>query len=138
MPKRSTAARAIPVPSGLDDLQAAALPLQGMTARYLTSEIRPLGPGDTVLIHAGAGGVGHLAVQMAKRAGAVVFATCSTEAKAARVRNLGADHVIRYDEVGFADEVSREPAGVGSTWRSTGSAGRRSSTPSAPRASAGT
>lgn len=99
------AARAIPVPSGLDDLQAAALPLQGMTARYLTSAIRPLGPGDTVLIQAGAGGVGHLAVQMAKRAGAVVFATCSTEAKVARLLELGADHVIRYDEVGFADEV---------------------------------
>jgi NADPH2:quinone reductase len=105
--------RAIPVPSGLDDLQAAALPLQGMTARYLTSEVRPLGPGDTVLIHAAAGGVGHLAVQMAKLAGAVVFATCSTEAKAARVRELGADHVIRYDEVDFAEEVLERTGGRG-------------------------
>jgi NADPH2:quinone reductase len=105
--------RAIPVPSGLDNLQAAALPLQGMTARYLTSEIRPLGPGDTVLIHAAAGGVGHLAVQMAKLAGAVVFATCSTEAKAARVRELGADHVIRYDEVDFAEEVLERTDGRG-------------------------
>jgi NADPH2:quinone reductase len=99
------AARAIPVPPEVDDLQAAALPLQGMTARYLTHEIRPLTPGDTVLIHAAAGGVGHLAVQIAKRAGAVVFATCSTEEKAARVRDLGADHVIRYDRVSFADRV---------------------------------
>lgn len=107
------AARAIPVPAGLDDAQAAALPLQGMTARYLTSEIRPLGPGDSVLIHAAAGGVGHLAVQMAKAAGALVFATCSTAAKAARVRELGADHVIRYDEVDFADEVLARTGGRG-------------------------
>ncbi|HEY7471170.1 MAG TPA: quinone oxidoreductase [Gemmatimonadota bacterium] len=107
------AARAIPVPSGLDDPQAAALPLQGMTARYLTHEIRPLGRGDTVLIHAAAGGVGHLAVQMAKSAGAVVFATCSTEAKASRVADLGADHVIRYDRVDFADEILRITGGRG-------------------------
>lgn len=107
------AERAIPVPPGLDELQAAALPLQGMTARYLTSVIRPLKPGDTVLIHAAAGGVGHLAVQMAKQAGAEVFATCSTDAKADRVRALGADVVIRYDSVDFADEVLARTAGRG-------------------------
>jgi NADPH2:quinone reductase len=107
------ASRAIPVPSGLDDRPAAALPLQGTTARYLTHEIRPLGGGDTVLIHAAAGGVGHLAVQMAKRAGAVVFGTCSSEAKAAFVREIGADHVIRYDRVDFADEVLRITGGRG-------------------------
>jgi NADPH2:quinone reductase len=107
------AARAIPLPSGVDDLQAAALPLQGMTARYLTHEIRPLGPDDAVLIHAAAGGVGHLAVQMAKQVGAVVFATCSSEEKAARVRELGADHVIRYDLVNFADRVLELTSGRG-------------------------
>jgi len=107
------ASRAIPVPRGLDDLQAAALPLQGMTARYLTREIRPLGPGDSVLIHAAAGGVGHLAVQLAKRAGATVFGTCSTDEKAARVRALGADHVIRYDQVDFADVVRELTGGRG-------------------------
>lgn len=107
------AARAIPLPPDIDDLQAAALPLQGMTARYLTHEIRPLTPGDTVLIHAAAGGVGHLAVQMAKRAGAVVFATCSTDEKAARVGTLGADHVIRYDQVDFADRILEATAGRG-------------------------
>ena len=99
------AARAITLPPEIDDVQAAALPLQGMTARYLTHEIRPLAPGDTVLIHAAAGGVGHLAVQMAKHAGAVVFGTCSTHEKAERVGELGADHVIRYDQVDFADRV---------------------------------
>jgi NADPH2:quinone reductase len=107
------AARAIPLPPAIDDLQAAALPLQGMTARYLTHEIRPLEAGDSVLIHAAAGGVGHLAVQMAKRAGAVVFGTCSTEEKAARIRELGADHVIRYDEVDFADRVLELTGGRG-------------------------
>lgn len=105
--------RAIPVPPALDDLQAAALPLQGMTARYLTREIRPLGPGDSVLIHAAAGGVGHLAVQMAKDAGAVVLGTCSSEEKAARVLELGADHAIRYDQVEFADRVLELTGGRG-------------------------
>lgn len=107
------AARAILLPPDIDDLQAAALPLQGMTARYLTHEIRPLTPGDTVLVHAAAGGVGHLAVQMAKHAGAVVFATCSTEEKAARVRKLGADYVIPYDQVDFADRVLELTGGRG-------------------------
>jgi NADPH2:quinone reductase len=107
------AERTIPVPHDLDDLQAAALPLQGMTARYLTRVIRPLGPGDRVLVHAAAGGVGHLAVQMAKRAGAVVLATCSTKEKAARVRELGADHVIRYDETDFADRALQLTVGRG-------------------------
>ncbi|HYO45798.1 MAG TPA: quinone oxidoreductase [Gemmatimonadota bacterium] len=107
------AARAIRVPLELDDRQAAALPLQGMTAHYLTHEIRPLEEGDTVLIHAAAGGVGHLAVQMAKLAGAVVLATCSTEEKASRVRDLGADHVIRYDRVDFADEALKITGGRG-------------------------
>ncbi|MGH7567092.1 MAG: quinone oxidoreductase family protein [Gemmatimonadota bacterium] len=107
------AARAIPVPLDLADPQAAALPLQGMTARYLTHEIRALGEGDTVLIHAAAGGVGHLAVQMAKLAGAVVLATCSTEEKASRAGDLGADHVIRYDRVDFADEVLEITGGRG-------------------------
>ena len=108
-----SADRAIPVPAELDDTQAAALPLQGMTARYLTHEIRPLGKGDTVLIHAAAGGVGHLAVQLAKLAGAAVLATCSTDEKATRVREIGADHVIRYDQVDFADEALRITGGRG-------------------------
>jgi NADPH2:quinone reductase len=107
------AVRAIPLPPAIDDLQATALPLQGMTARYLIHEIRPLTRGDTVLIHAAAGGVGHLAVQMARRVGAIVFATCSTEEKAARMREIGADHVIRYDEVDFADRVLELTEGRG-------------------------
>ncbi|MDX1622949.1 MAG: quinone oxidoreductase [Gemmatimonadota bacterium] len=107
------AERAIPVPDEVDDEQAAALPLQGMTAHYLTHTIRPLRAGDRVLIHAAAGGVGHLAVQMAELAGAEVFGTCSTEAKAERIRGLGAHHAIRYDEVDFADEILRLTDGEG-------------------------
>jgi NADPH2:quinone reductase len=107
------AGRAIPVPAGLDDRQAAALPLQGMTARYLTGVIRPLERGDTVLIHAAAGGVGHLAVQLAKRAGAIVLGTCSTAEKAERVASLGADHVIRYDETDFTERALELTGGRG-------------------------
>jgi NADPH2:quinone reductase len=84
-----------------------------MTARYLIHEIAALRSGDTVLIHAAAGGVGHLAVQMAKHAGAVVLATCSTDDKASRIAALGVDHVIRYDQVSFADEVLRWTGGCG-------------------------
>ena len=106
------AARAIPVPPALGRSPGRSSSLQGMTARYLTHEIRPLGEGDTVLIHAAAGR-GALAVQMAKRAGAIVVATCSTEEKESFVRGLGADHVIRYDRVDFADEILKITGGRG-------------------------
>jgi len=113
------AKRAIPVPAdaegqrsvGLD--VAAALPLQGMTADYLTRSIRPLGRGDTVLVHAAAGGVGLLAVQLAKRAGARVFGTCSTAEKAERVVAAGAERAIRYDETDFVAEVLAATDGRG-------------------------
>ena len=101
------AERLLPLPDGVDFEAGATLPLQGMTAHYLTHTIRPLGPGDTVLIHAAAGGVGLLAVQMAKLAGARVIGTCSTEEKAERVRATGADHVIRYTEQDFVEETKR-------------------------------
>lgn len=113
------AARAIPVPeaSGGDhdvDLRvAAALPLQGMTAHYLTQTIRPLGPDDRVLVHAAAGGVGLLAVQMAKLTGATVYGTCSTEEKAQRVRAAGADRAILYTETDFVEAVMEETGGEG-------------------------
>ncbi len=105
--------RVIPVPPALSLDQAAALPVQGLTAHYLTHTICPLAPGHKVLIHAAAGGVGLLAVQMAKRAGAEVFATCSSPAKADLVRQAGADHVIRYTEQNFREEVLRLTAGEG-------------------------
>ena len=105
--------QAIPVPVGVDDRAAAALPLQGLTAHYLTQSIRPLGPGDTVLIHAAAGGVGLLAVQMAKLSGATVLGTCSTAEKARRVRDAGADRVILYTEEDFVAAVEEATGGRG-------------------------
>jgi NADPH:quinone reductase len=105
--------RLLPLPDGLDPALGAVLPLQGMTAHYLTRTIRPLAEGDTVLVHAAAGGVGHLAVQMARYAGATVFGTCGSAVKAERLRALGVDHVIRYDEEDFVERVLEGTAGRG-------------------------
>ena len=107
------AARALALPPGLDLEQAAALPLQAMTADYLVRTIGRVGAGNTVLVHAAAGGVGRLAVQLAKDARAVVFGTCSSAAKAELARAAGCDHPLRYDEVDFAAEVLRLTAGRG-------------------------
>jgi len=107
------AERLLPLPDGVGFEAGGTLPLQGMTAHYLTHTIRPLGEGDTVLIHAAAGGVGLLAVQMAKLAGAQVIGTCSTEEKAARAHGVGADHVILYTEQDFVAEAKRLTGGAG-------------------------
>jgi NADPH:quinone reductase len=77
--------------------------MQGVTAQYLATETYPIRPGDPVLVHAAAGGVGQLLVQVAKLRGGMVIGTVSTEAKARAARAAGADHVISYDN--FADEV---------------------------------
>jgi NADPH2:quinone reductase len=87
------------VPEGVDAELAGAVMLQGITAQYLISSTYPVQSGDAVLIHAAAGGVGQLLVQMAKSRGARVIATTSTAAKAAKVRDLGADTVIDYTQV---------------------------------------
>jgi len=107
------AERLLPLPDGVSFEAGAALPLQGMTAHYLTRGIRPLDEGDTVLIQAAAGGVGLLAVQMAKLAGARVIGTCSTEEKAKRARAAGADHVIRYTHEDFVEATQRLTGGEG-------------------------
>ena len=107
------AERAIPVPRDIDLSSAVALTLQGMTAHYLTQTIRPLALGDRVLIHAAAGGVGLLAVQIAKIYGAEVFGTCSSAEKVARARTAGPDNGILYTEQDFADEVLRQTGGEG-------------------------
>jgi len=83
-------ARLIAVPDGITTRQAAAAMLQGMTAHYLAHSTYAIQKGDAVLVHAGAGGVGLLLIQMAKRQGARVFATVSTEEKAALARAAGA------------------------------------------------
>ncbi|WP_447003116.1 quinone oxidoreductase family protein [Saccharothrix isguenensis] len=104
---------AVPVPDGVDDDTAAALLLQGLTAHYLVASTYPVRQGDAVLVHAAAGGVGLLLVQLAKARGARVIGTVSTEAKEALAREAGADEVIRYDLTDFAPEVRRLTDGVG-------------------------
>ena len=104
---------AVPVPSGVEDKVAAAAMLQGMTAHYLSHTTYPIQRGDSVLVHAGAGGVGLLLTQMAKQRGAHVIATVSTEAKAALAREAGADEAILYTSVDFEAEVKRITGGKG-------------------------
>ncbi len=103
----------VPLPAGVDARQGAAAMLQGMTAHYLTQSTYPLEPGDTALVHAAAGGVGLLLVQMAKRRGARVIGTVSTEAKAKLAREAGADEVILYTQKDFAEETKRRTGGTG-------------------------
>jgi len=99
--------QAVAIPDGVDAAIAAAAMLQGMTAHYLVNDTYPLRSGDRCLVHAGAGGVGLLLIQMAKAIGAEVFTTVSTAEKAELAGKTGADHVIRYSEGDFGDEVER-------------------------------
>lgn len=101
------AGRLIRLPDGMTFGEGAAFPLQGMTAHYLMHEFRRPKQGDTVLIHAAAGGVGLLLVQWAKHLGATVIGTVSTEEKARLAKGAGADHVILYANRDFAAEVKR-------------------------------
>lgn len=94
------------VPNGVPLETAAAVMLQGLTAHYLASDTFAVGPGHRALIHAGAGGVGLLLTQIAKRRGAEVFATVGSAEKAELSRAAGADHVIEYRSVDFADAIA--------------------------------
>lgn len=106
-------AQLVGFPNALDFEEAAAAMLQGMTAHYLTYSTFPLRIGETVLVHAAAGGVGLLLTQMAKRIGAFVIGTVSTEDKADLAREAGADRVILYTKQDFQQEVKRITAGKG-------------------------
>jgi NADPH2:quinone reductase len=106
-------AKVVPVPPELDLTTAAGSILQGMTAHYLVFSTYPLKAGETALIHAAAGGVGLLLVQMAKRVGATVIGTVSTEEKAQLAREAGADHVIFYTQTDFEEETKRLTDGQG-------------------------
>ena len=99
--------RLVRLPDGLDARHGAAAMLQGMTAHYLTTSVFALKRGDWCLIHAAAGGVGLLLCQMARRAGAHVIGTVSTEEKAALARAAGAEHTILYTKQDFVAEVHR-------------------------------
>lgn len=103
----------IAIPESLSFEQGAAFPLQGMTAHYLLHEFRKIKPGDNVLIHAAAGGMGLLLVQWARKLGAKVIGTVSTEAKAQAAREAGAHEVILYSKDDFVKETKRLTNGHG-------------------------
>jgi NADPH2:quinone reductase len=105
--------RLVPIPEGVNDREAAATMLQGMTAHYLCYDTFPLKRGDTALVHAAAGGVGLLLLQMAHRLGARVIGTVSTEDKAKLAREAGADDIILYTQADFESETKRLTNGKG-------------------------
>jgi len=107
------AERLVPIPSGVSDRDAAAAMLQGMTAHYLAYDTFALKSGQIALVHAAAGGVGLLLVQMAHNLGARVIGTVSTEEKATLAREAGADEVILYTKTDFEAETKRLTGGRG-------------------------
>jgi NADPH2:quinone reductase len=108
------AADLVPVPDGVDLEVAAAAMLQGMTAHYLVNSTYAVGPGTVALVHAAAGGVGQLLVQLVTAKGGVVVATAGSEEKLAIARGLGARHTINYTEADdLADEVRKANGGKG-------------------------
>jgi NADPH:quinone reductase len=107
------ASKLVPVPDDIDAKSAAGLMLQGMTAHYLTHSTYPLQKDQSPLVHAAAGGVGLLLVQIAKMLGAKVIGTVSTETKADLARRAGADEIILYTQADFLAEVKRITNGQG-------------------------
>jgi NADPH:quinone reductase len=105
--------RLVKVLQGVSDREAAAVMLQGMTAHYLANSTFPLKRGDTALVHAAAGGVGLLLVQMAHNIGARVIGTVSSEEKAKLAREAGADDIIFYTQADFESETKRLTGGKG-------------------------
>jgi NADPH:quinone reductase len=105
--------RLVKIPAGVGEREAAAAMLQGMTAHYLSHDTYPLKKGQTALIHAAAGGVGLLLVQMARNIGARIIATVSTEEKAKLARAAGADEIILYTQSDFEAETKRLTSGKG-------------------------
>jgi len=103
----------VPLPDAIGDETAAAAMLKGLTAWYLLKRSYPVRPGDTVLLHAAAGGVGLIAVQWAKHLGATVIGTVSTGAKAELARAHGCDHIVMADSDDLAGEVRRRTGGEG-------------------------
>ena len=107
------AARLVPVPRAVESRIAAAVMLQGMTAHYLATSLFPIKTGDRCLVHAAAGGVGLLLVQIAKRRGAFVVGTAGSEEKAELAKKAGADAVIIYTSQDFVAETKRITDGRG-------------------------
>jgi NADPH2:quinone reductase len=103
----------VKLPENVDFKLGAAIMLQGMTAHYLTHSTFPLKPGHTAIVHAGAGGVGLLLIQIAKKLGATVFTTVGNESKGELARGAGADEVIIYSKQDFESEVKQLTGGKG-------------------------
>ena len=116
------AAAAVPVPDGLADDVAAGALLQGITAHYLTHSTFPVSEGDTVLVHAAAGGVGLLLTQLVKQRGGRVIATVSTDEKEALARGAGADEVLRYEGFSAAARDLTGGRGVDAVYDGVGQA----------------
>lgn len=107
------AERVVTVPDGIDDKTAAAMMLKGMTAEYLLHRTYPVKLGDTVLVHAAAGGVGLILCQWAKELGATVIGTVGSDAKARLAEENGCDHPIVYTKTNFVSEVRSLTSGAG-------------------------
>lgn len=107
------AEKAVPVPDDIDDETAVAALMQGITAQYLTTDTHPVSPGDVVVVHAAAGGLGQLLTQVAVRKGATVIGTTSSKEKAEIARNNGASHVFGYED--FAEQTLRVTDNLGAS-----------------------
>ncbi len=105
--------KVVKIPDAFDEDIACALMINGLTSYYLTHQLYPLKPGDTCLVHAGAGSVGQMVIQLAKTRGARVITTVGTKEKGEIVNALGADEVVYYREVDFVDAVRKLTDGVG-------------------------
>ncbi|MCX7314466.1 MAG: quinone oxidoreductase [Alphaproteobacteria bacterium] len=105
------AARVVKLPDGIDERTAASMMVRGMTARYLLRATYAVKPGDTIVIHAAAGGVGMIVSQWAKYLGATVIGTVGSDDKAGLARAHGCDHVLRYND--FAEHVREITKGKG-------------------------
>ena len=103
----------VPLPDSTDFATGAATLLQAMTAHFLTFGITQVNPGDRVLVHAGAGGVGLLLIQMLRKVGAYIFTTVSTEEKGTTAREAGADAVILYTKEDFEEAINQATGGEG-------------------------
>jgi NADPH2:quinone reductase len=114
--------KAVPIPDKVDDEDAAALLMQGVTAHYLATDTYQIAPGDHVIVHAAAGGVGQMLTQIAKIRGATVIGTVSTSAKAEVARSAGADYVASYDDFVADVNAITDGAGVAAVYDGVGAA----------------
>ncbi|MEU1782558.1 quinone oxidoreductase [Streptomyces abikoensis] len=103
----------VKVPDAISDETAAAVMMQGLTASHLSTETYPIGPGDTAVVHAAAGGVGRLLTQMIRARGGLVIGLVSREEKAPVAKDAGADHVLVHSGGGFEDQIRKLTGGKG-------------------------